>query len=195
MSKGKTTLLIFAGLVLALSIVTAVEISDIEKICYRMGGYKLLGFTDAAGNRMAFADLIDALLNKKQIFVDMEIYIKIHDPLKVDVDINGYNFNVSVNDIKVANIKTKQKQKITGGGNTTLTIPVKIDLQYVNKVLNNDSILTYFAYQQWDKIKIGIDGSINGGIIGIFVNKKISTSMTLADLQKEMKTPSAPCVT
>lgn len=152
-----------------------VEIYWIMKIDYEIAGYKLKS------------------INSKNI--NIEFALKVINPSHVDIGINGYDINVYINKIHVANLVSKNKKELKAKTKTNLVLPIDIDMGGSLAVVKSKDIIGYFLTKNYEKIIVSFDGKFLGRAIGIPINAPIKMEYTLAEIIKIMDTPTITKIT
>jgi len=147
----------------------------LTKICYKLWGFKIVD------------------IGKKDIKFNLVIMVK--NPARVDLNIEGYEFDVEVNGVPVARIENNNEKVIDGQGVSYLTIPISFGYEKFIKKTNWAELVALFITGQSDKIFISLNGKFMGGIFKIPISRKVKVKMSLAEIAKnsESKTESVPC--
>jgi hypothetical protein len=187
---------VVGGLVVAAVTVGAIYLTisvyDLLNYCYKMAGYKFKGFTDENGKSLSTFDVLGSLVSGKKIFGNIELYINLTNASSLSVGISGYSINVTLNGVPVSAIKSTTPQVLKANSVTMITIPVKVDFSKVTTALKDNSLITNFSNQQYDKIIFGFTGNFSGTLLGIHVNKGLSMQYSLKDIQAAMDAPTDP---
>jgi len=147
----------------------------LTKICYKLWGFKIVDVSNKA--------------------VKFELIIMVKNPARVDLNIEGYEFDVEVNGVPVARIENNNEKVIDGQGVSYLTIPISFGYEKFIKKTNWAELVALFITGQSDKIFISLNGKFMGGIFKIPISRKVKVKMSLAEIAKnsESKTESVPC--
>ncbi len=127
-----------------------------------------------------------------QSLIDIDFAVDFKNNSDIDAQIDGYSFDVLLNDNKISEVKSSSKVNIKANAFTTIMIPIKIDLGGMNGI-SLPNILTYLATDR-SKIIIKIKGSVSGGALGIkLTNMPVELSMSLKEIMTPSKEPSTEC--
>lgn len=148
------------------SIYAGIGIVLLNKIDYKLKGYKLKNID----NQFIYIDLILDIIN----------------PSKLDVHIYGYNFNIKLNGVPVANLINKQKKTLVGESTSPLTIGIAIDYKKSFGQILSKEILGYFLTKNYDKIIVSLSGKLKGELLKIPISTKLDFTYTLAEIEEIM---------
>jgi LEA14-like dessication related protein len=136
-----------------------------------LGGLGLLGF----GMYQFFNEQINKAMNycykiKRYKFrqvtkdnIGMDIDVLIRNRSSFDLDVYGYNFNIFVNDRKVANVVNNTKQTINNNALSQVTVSVDFKPKDLFPTLNQALTLVYYATVEKSKFIIKVQGSVSAG--------------------------------
>lgn len=147
----------------------------ITKICYKLWGFKIID------------------VNNKSIKFELVVMVK--NPARIDLNIEGYEFDVAINGVDVARIESSTEKVIEGNGVSYLTIPVSFGYEKFVKQTKWSEILALFITGQSDKIFITMKGKFMGGVFKIPISRRVRVKMSLAEIAKNStkEKESVPC--
>ncbi len=163
-----TTLIVVPG-----SIWAGIGIWTLQQICYSVVKYEVKAW------------------NFKSI--DLAFTMMIKNPSQLSVEIDGYDIHVALNNVPVARLISNTVKTIEGEKASSLVLPVSIDLEKSFGQIKSKEIIGYFSSKNFDKIVLSLTGKFNGKLLKIPISVKIDSRYTLADIIKQMDTPSTPC--
>ena len=142
-------------------------------LCYEITGYKLKS--------------IDFQ------YLDLEFSVRVNNPSHIEVGIEGYNIDIFINNIWVANVTAKNPQTIGAEKSSILTIPVKVDYKKVFGIVRSKAILSYFANNQFEKIVVSLKGKFVGSALKIPISTKLELQQNLLQITEAYMKPPTPC--
>jgi hypothetical protein len=171
---GIVTLAITAGLVYV-----SVGVIDLMNLCYSYKGFKFQGLLDGSGK-----PTINPFNFK---YAKIDIYVSIYNPSYLSVTISSYNLGLLINGVPAAILPPpKSPIVLQSKVKQTLTLSATIDMDALRKKLGSDEILNDFIGKKLDKIII----TTQGNVTAYKLNKTITMSMSLQDVQNIMNSPS-----
>ncbi|MEK6879111.1 MAG: hypothetical protein AABY22_05855 [Nanoarchaeota archaeon] len=120
-------------------------------------------------------------------YINIDLVLDVINPSKLDVKIDGYNINVFLNGIKVANLISIYKKTLKGEETSLLTLPIAIDFKKSFGQILSKEIIGYFLTRNYEKIVIRLSGNFKGEILKIPISTKIDITYTLAEIEKLME--------
>lgn len=142
------------------------EIEKATHYCYKIKRYKFRQLT------------------KDNIGLDVDVLIRNRSAF--DVDVYGYNFNVYVNNRKVANVVNKTKQTINNNALSQLTLSVDFKPKDLFPSLAEAALLVSYAMFNKEKFIIKVEGTVSAGSSGVQLKDlPLSITMNLAEITKD----------
>lgn len=158
-----------------------------------VGGYFAKKQLDKAMKYCYKYDISKSKINKvsaKEINIDFAIDFKNNSD--IEAQINGYTFDVVINDLKVSKLSSKAKISIKPASFTTIIVPIKLDLSGLNGI-SLGPIIKYMVTDR-SKVMITVKGVVSGGALGINIDDMpIEISMSLAEIMKPSTEPETEC--
>ena len=171
------------GNIIAWTLVTAiglfgiyagVGIKKLMSICYSITKYKLVQ------------------IDLEYIYINFTLTLKNKSFLKVDIE--GYNFDVYLNNKFVTALSSKKHEEIAGEGISVIDIPLKVAYLKTFKTVGGNEILNAFTEKKFDRIFVTLKGTFSGSVLKVPVNVPVDYKITLEEIIKIMDAPaSAPC--
>lgn len=144
-----------------------------KKICYKVSGFNIIS------------------INKNNI--KFELLIKVKNPSKINIQIEGYDFNVGINNVQVAKILNSTSKTLKPQQVSEVAIPINIDTDAVFGAVKSKEIIFSFLTRNLDKISLTLNGKFIGEMAKIPIKKAVSINYTLQQILDESKKPSMPC--
>lgn len=112
---------------------------------------------------------------------ELEIYLKIKNKLPVDLTINGYSFDIYINDNLVKNVNSTQKQTLVSGKETQVVISTTFSpIKLAKGVFSRETIKNIISNPT--KNYVAIKGMLNLNAVGFdFQNIQVDSKISLSD--------------
>lgn len=168
---------ILTGITLALiipgGICAAISLKLLTKICVKPAAFKII---DINGT-----------------FIKFELSLSIKNPSITDVELDGYDLDVFINNIKVANLLSGTKNIIQGKATSTINLPITIYHKNAFGPAQAQELATLFITRQLNKILVTLKGKFIGEALKMPISTKLNFKYTLAEIKKIMAEPAQPC--
>jgi LEA14-like dessication related protein len=127
--------------------------------------------------------------------VDLDYFIRFKNNSNIDIEVDAYNFNIDLNGIKIANVKSNKKQVVKAGQFTDFMISIDIVPKDVMKA-DKAKLIELGKYFITDKSKIVFNttGTVTAGALGVKAKDvPVSVPYTLKEML-EPSTEEMPCL-
>lgn len=114
--------------------------------------------------------------------IDLILSLEIHNPSAINLDVNGYSFDATVNGIKAAAINSDAKRTLLKRSKSILDIPITIKFAELINKTDWAKIIESYITGNTDKIFVNLDGYISGSVAKIPITRKIGVSASVKDL-------------
>lgn len=126
--------------------------------------------------------------------LEIDYFIRFKNTSNIDVEVDSYDFNIDMNGIKIANVKSNTKQIVKAGQFTDFKISIDASPKEIFKSDKN-KLLEIGKYFITDKSKIVFNtvGTVTAGALGVKAkNVPVSVPYTLKEML-EPSTEEMPC--
>jgi LEA14-like dessication related protein len=172
--------------VTAFGVYAGIGIKRLMNICYKFGGLKFKGFTDANDKPMFLP------FNAKYLVID--VMMKIYNPSYLSATIEKYSIVASINNYNVSKLTNPEPVILNKSGWTILTLPIKVDLEKSKDLYNSPDFLKNLAAKNFSKIILTLSGTLTGGLLGFNVHDyKLNITMNFQDIMDSANAPDVPC--
>ena len=176
MTKGwKIFWIVTSAIIIPGGLWAGIGIATLQQICYSVVKYEIRRIDIAART------------------IEMAFTMMIKNPSKLSIGIEGYDIAVALNGVEIAKLVSEAPKTIEGEKATTLVLPVKIDLKKTFGQIKSQEIVGYFITKDFEKIVVSLKGKFNGRLLKIPIAVKVDSKYTLAEIIKQMDSPSTPC--
>jgi LEA14-like dessication related protein len=169
----KILMAIGAAIAIPGGFIIGASIIAMKKICYKVSGFNMLS------------------IDTKNI--KFELLIKVKNPSKINIQIQGYDFNVKINNVQVAKINNSTKKTLIPQQVSEIAVPIDIDVNAIFGAVKSKEIILNFLSRKLDKISLTLEGKFIGEMAKIPIKKDVSINYTLQEVLDESKKPSMPC--
>ena len=126
------------------------------------------------------------------LVIDFAIDFKNSSDITATLD--GYKFEVIINNIKVGEVSSTKGFYLTANTITTIVVPINVNPSALlsKKLINADTIKNIISDKS--KVNLTIKGSVTGGAIGLQIkDMPIEFSMSLAEIMAPTTEPKTEC--
>ncbi len=126
--------------------------------------------------------------------IDIDFAVDFKNNSDIEAQIDGYTFDVLLNNVRVSEVTSGNKEIIKASDFTTIIVPIKLNLSnLLSKKLINQDFVKNIIFDK-SKIMVGIKGFVSGGALGVKLkDMEIEISYSLAELLKPSKEPTVEC--
>jgi len=131
-------------------------------------------------------------VNSKTIDIEFALDFKNNSDIEAQVD--GYRFDVLLNDVKISEVKSNSPVNIKPNAFTTIVVPINVSISSLlsNKLINSDTVKNLLIDRS--KIMIKIIGEVSGGALGLKIKAMpLELSYSLAEMMAPSTEPAVKC--
>ena len=126
--------------------------------------------------------------------ISIDYFIRFKNQSNIDIEVDSYNFNIDLNGIKIANVKSESKQVVKSGQFTDFRMSINASPKEIFKS-DKTKLIKLGQYFLSDKSKIVFNtvGTVTAGALGVKAKDvPVSVPYTLKEML-EPSTEEMPC--
>ncbi len=176
MKKGIIIIVIIISLIVVAGYFAKKQFDKVMKYCYNY-------------------NIKQSKINKiSSSIIDIDFALDFKNNSDLEAQIDGYNFDILLNDVKISHVSSSAPVKIKSKAFTTITIPIKVNVTSLlsKNLLNLETAKNLISDRS--KIMIGIKGVVSAGALGLKVkDMPIEISMSLTEMMAPSTEPTVEC--